>query len=514
MDDEDKFEEEIQKEKVSLSPEELQEKIEQTFSHLEFNNEEEDKKVTKEAKWRDYASLRKSLCIIGCVLFGVLLAFVISRIGFHRNNKYSPEREEEYVDTGSYGINHGSLHDNQYIYDYENKVLMDFSFQEIGRLVNKQEAKDLVSYHDSSYFIFMNRGNFDVKRVSDGKIVSFFSSKKSYPIVESDGQIVGAYENTGTELYWFEGGTYRKDSLKSIEIDSIESSRKDTYIYYKNHSITRYDGKYFITVNKSNNPKYGLYDSKSGQAVIRPIYEELCYLGPNRYAAVRDGKVGIIDSASNVISDFQSVTSDSKNKAFFARQVFDRILVMIGSDPMSSDYIYHGPYTSYYLQDNQFIPLNQNFWYDVDVFDHYVIVTNDKEKNSFTVYDSDMNQVSSFVVPGNHHTILGLFFGVLIVKGDNGYSFFDIESGNNLGIRNTFNKEYGEYMLTFQLENNGLGTVIIFQDDKELGKLENASFDHFILNGDDRILVTDDKIIYHAVSSSNSLDGDILIIKK
>ena len=513
MNDNDNLKENVSVEKAELTSEELQEKIERTFSHLEFNNEDEDKKVVREAKWREYVSQRKFLCILGCVIFGIILAFLLFKVGFSRNHKNSEEREKQFDTVGSYSTNHGILYSGQYIYDNENKVLMDLSLKEIGKLGGKDNS---ISYQDSSYFVFMNQGSFDVKRVAEDRVVSYFTNKKSFPIIENKTQVVGAYESNGEKYYIFAGDTYREESLEGIQIDSIDKDRKDTYIYYNavDHSLTRYDGKYFITINKSNGRKYGLYDSDRGQEVIRPIYDALYYLDFNRYAAMKDGKVGIVDSASNAIEDFQFVVPDPKNKSFFAKQVLGNTLVMIGSNSMSSDYVYHGPYSSYYLQDGQFIPWNQNLWYDVDVFGQYLIVTNNSEKNAFSVYDRDLNLVSSFTV-GNHPTILGIFlYNVLVIKTDNGYSFFDINSGAGLGALNTFNKEYGEYMLTFQLGNNGFGTVVLSSDERELGRLENASFDYFILNGDDRLLITDDKIIYHAASSLSSLDGDLLMIKK
>ncbi|MBQ6135034.1 MAG: hypothetical protein IJI60_01810 [Bacilli bacterium] len=513
MNDKDDLKENTSVEKAELTSEELQEKIERTFSHLEFNNEEEDKKVVRESKWREYVSKRRTLFILGCVIFGVILAFLLFETSFSKNHKYNEEGEKQFETAGSYGTNHGILYSNQYIYDSENKVLMDLSLKEIGKLGGKENS---ISYQDSSYFIFMNQGNFDVKRVDENKIVSYFTNKKSFPIMENDTQIVGAYESSGEKYYIFAGDTYLEESFKDIKVDTIDSDQKGTYIYTNrvDHSLTRYDEKYFITVNKSDGRKYGLYDSDSEQQVIRPIYEEMCYLDSNRYAVMKNGMVGIVDSSSKVIEDFQLVVSDSKNKSFFAKQIFGKTLVMIGSNSMSSDYVYHGPYSSYYLQDSQFVPWNQNLWYDVDVFGQYLIVTNNSEKNAFSIYDRNLNLVSSFTAPVSNSTILGIFlYNVLVIRGDNGYSFFDIGSGANLGTLNTFNKEYGEYMLTFQLGSNGLGTVIISSEERELGRLENASFDHFILNGDDRLLITDDKIIYHA-SSSSSLDGDLLMIKK
>ena len=147
MNDKDDLKENTSVEKAELTSEELQEKIERTFSHLEFNNEEEDKKVVRESKWREYVSKRRTLFILGCVIFGVILAFLLFETSFSKNHKYNEEGEKQFETAGSYGTNHGILYSNQYIYDSENKVLMDLSLKEIGKLGGKENS---ISYQDSS----------------------------------------------------------------------------------------------------------------------------------------------------------------------------------------------------------------------------------------------------------------------------------------------------------------------------------------------------------------------------
>ena len=124
------------------------------------------------------------------------------------------------------------------------------------------------------------------------------------------------------------------------------------------------------------------------------------------------------------------------------------------------------------------------------------------------VYDNDLKKLGS--IEGKE--VVGTFLNnVLITRKDNQYYFMNLETGEDEGRLNRFSRDHGEYLLTFHLENEGKGRMVISKEGEEIETLEDASFGAFIYAGDSRFFETNHLLVYHAQYSS---DGDILVIKK
>ena len=78
-----------------------------------------------------------------------------------------------------------------------------------------------------------------------------------------------------------------------------------------------------------------------------------------------------------------------------------------------------------------------------------------------------------------------------------------------MGNLNTFSKDEKEYLLTFKLEKNSLGSLSISKEEQLLAKLDNADFDAFINSS--KLLSNDNRIIYHSEYKGK---GNILLIEK
>lgn len=508
---------------------ELKQELTQTFTHIEFNNEQEDLEVVKEEKWKRSASIRKVMLILGSILFVVglwLVLFPKVKDLFHKSNVSKTKVEEEFHDTGVYKSHSGTLLLNRYIYDSDTHTLMDLSFKEILKVNNPSYLRII---GDDLYIVSRNNQSFAIEKIVEGKAVSIFKKTANGTGLISN---VGFYTDGGKKLYFFENDSYREVSLSDgIQMYSFSSDDgEDKYMAGENLIFTQ-----------NVLGKLGLYRVDNKQELIKPIYDELVRAKEGIFVAVKNEKAGIIDMNGKVLLDFRYDVLEPAGDYYIAGT--GNSIVLLDSNykeiPSSTlrvnrlnQYQYHSccsyespfytfvfaskffvatasvgnSYTYSYLNENQeFVSLFTTNSSSPILLNNYLIVKDDQR---FMVYNSNLQKVGSIV----GEEVIGTFLNnVLITKKDNQYYFMNLETGEDNGRLNRFSRDHGEYLLTFHLENDGRGRMVISKEEKELETLENASFDAFIYAGDSRFFETSDLLVYHAQYSSN---GDILVIRK
>ena len=477
---------------------EEEEEIIKRLENTEFNNEAEDFKMGKENKRKENAPKRRIIIILGSILLLVGLMIILLLSGIFSNDTKNKlpgiektEEEKELLEEGFYKTNHGSLYLDKYIYDNERKILMNLSLKELAKT---EDDFKFVRYENNLYIISIYKDKFNLKKVDNDTIISVFEkdySMDKFPVLIKNGEdTLGIYENSKNKIYLFQKDSYQEESIKNIEIYISE-----------NNSVNLYDGNYFMTVNEAKQgKKYGLYDISSHKEVLEPIYDSLFYLEARKYMAIKDGKIGVIDINSKILSDYENISNPSE-KSYSSTYFAGKTIIRMKGDKS---------YSCFYFNE-KFVPWVENIYHD-DIIGNYFISQNDSEATSFSIYNTVMEKIQDINTSKQNNKVIGSFLdNILVLKNQDGYLFYDITTGESLGNLNTFQKDIGKYQLKFLLGKNGRGTLSILNEEKELGKLENASFDGFISTGVNNFVMKDDLVVYHTDSSDNQ--GDILLLK-
>ncbi len=499
------------------------------------------------------------ILIVSTLLFTGVLETLFGKDEKEKGSSNNNSERGEVVITDStklvsYGINNGELYLDKYIYNADTEEITDLFGEKIAKVDEKYQV---ILGQGAIYEKKYSTNDIDVKKLIDGKFIPIIrqtytsdtEAANSGKLVDENNKLIGAYDNNETSghLYLYENDTWKGITLKDLGIFGFENAAcEDKHVY---------DNQYIITYDKtktSENSYYsylGIYDIKNDKELVKPVYELLVSIGDKKFIAQKDGKTGIIDVNGKVLLDFQYDFIE-KVGSYYIVNKNNGIVVLDSNYKEISDVLEVGPITYHYylccgtmnifggtmFGDNLIIRIGNNPD-EVETREYYYLDNHTFRKlgkgvlktaentllfqeygsTILSIYDKNLDKVKDidFQESARNWTFNIFLKNYLVAttRSDNySYKFFTISTGEAINVINVFEREHGEYMVrfTFTDKSKALGTITVLQGEKELGRLENASFIKYISTKNNGVSLKDNKIIYKTTEEYNG--NDILII--
>ena len=347
------------------------EELKKRIENAEFNNYEEDERMTRERYQEikkkkeeipsSYGSDKKKNYIIGilcaCVIILLIIVFIFLLSGNKKDDdntsnntnssnsqkenkeqeekgKDNTEKDDNTIDDKDYDYSIAKVFFNKYVLvpanDDKEEVITDLD----GNILLKTSTywKVFEGPENSIYIVDLNYskdGNYMIKRIKDNLVHEVFKEKADGLLIGNEkGNLIGIYKKeTKNDIYYiFNGNDYDTVTLESYgAFESNNSAKENKFIY---------NGRYVITYEASNSEdfnNYGIYDLKTKKQIINGSYDQIEYLHDNIFVAIKDKKTGIINTDNKVLLDLKNELVSYSNGLYFVGnnnklQVFDKDL--------------------------------------------------------------------------------------------------------------------------------------------------------------------------------------------
>ena len=538
------------------------EELKKRLENAEFNNLEEDIKVSKEENnnknkkdndFKDINDNKKNMIIIilgVCVfiLLVVVLFFLLS--GGKEDNKENSNNENSNSENNSnnndetakiikeedFNYSSAKLYFNKYIYvrskDEEKKVITDLD----GNILI--ETKDSWKIYEGNekdiYLVSSNDNNvFKIQRIKDNLIHEVFNDKADGLLIgKENNNLIGVYkkDNNYDTLYLIDGNSTNTTNLDSF--GAFANSKKEVKYIYNN--------KYIITYNNKAQKEYdvyGIYDIKAKKQLVNETYDKIEFLHDDIFTAEKNDKYGIIDINNKVLLDYKYDLVVYSNGLYFAGlnnklKIFDSNLNDLNKDITVTNlnkYVYNPStgttnpfdlinYKNYVIVRIGNLPDTVSQYIAVDKTGNitelgtgyigfagqYLILSRNDDTNIY-MYDEGLNIAHKIDIGEKAIKLdkVNIFLNNTLAI--NGSKIYNINDGSSKGTTNWYRRESQEYNVKIDFKGDN-GTITVSSNEVELKKLEGVSLDAFLKAENNGITITKDYFIYNA--------GGVIVLKR
>lgn len=193
------------------------------------------------------------------------------------------------------------------VLDIKGNVLFEGEIEGTDYYLDKTDNLYVVSYEDGDY---SNKAVVN-KLVSDKfeEVITLSRDNIYYNAVLYNNKLIGFVGfNANSDNYFDEAEN--NDVYYALGDNEVEVGEYhfvgDTNVDYLYDDIVTASDKYVVVSKKIDSKlKYGLYDISNKEIIIDATYDNLIAVGKDEFIAVKDNKVGIINSKSEKLVDFE-----------------------------------------------------------------------------------------------------------------------------------------------------------------------------------------------------------------
>ncbi len=502
-----------------MKEEDLDEIID-NLENAEFNNEEEDMNIIEEEEEKKPIKNNNKL-LIGCfIIIGILLLIIILFIcgvfksGGSESKEPKPGKETpievndktEKLTIADYSSS--ILNDNYVLLtDGTNSYITDYD----GNVVYQLEGTDEVHHFGKvNYLANIKDGKIVIRRIDKDMFVDVLVESKdnfSSYLFDDNNTLIGIYKNNGNsyDLYLIENNSTREIQLKNKVLNP-----EDMIIYA---------GRYVTVIEDT---KYGVYDIKDNKYTIPASYEYIKYLNGDRFVALKNNKLGLIDKNNNVLLEFKYDAIDYSNGLYFAGNG-DTLNVLNNNLVEFNDKIMVGNLQKYTIRytpgyvapfrlmnyKDYVIVFNNNKISIVNkegkiteldysyakVLYNYLVLNKDGSK-IVALYDSKLNKVQEF----DGKTEASYLVDSASIYLDTNFlldnKLYDMKTGSYKFAVNTLNRSYKGYTVTITVDSNIHNcNAIVKLEETEIGSIQNIDLLAFLKADNNGIKVTNNYFI-------------------
>ena len=534
------------------------EDLKERLENAEFNNYEEDLKVTNEEKkdpvnkkdndFFEEKDKKKNMIIYALVALVIILLIIVlffllsgkndnnnstdnsssnSNSNSSENNSNNNNETPKKIKEEDYNYSNGSVYYNRYVYveskDKEKAVITDLE----GNIITEVSNSKIYEGPENSIYLvnqnYKNDGNFDIKRIKDNIVHNIFKENATGLLIGKEkNNLLGVYKQNKDDetIYLFNGNEYSTINLDNyFDISNKSNDRENKYIY---------NNKYIITFDKISQEKYedyGIYDIKAQKQVLKGTYEDIDYLHDDIFSAEKNNKSGIIDVNNKTLLNFNYDSIAYANGLYFVSSK-DKISI----------------YDANYNTLNKEILLQNSNQFELITFKDYVIVRNGNLPNEISdyiavdklgntiplgkgyigflgnylvkssaddtfiyMYDGALNQAHKINVGEKAINLnnINLFLNNTLVI--NNKNLYNLENDSSKGTTNWYRRVSEEFDVRIDFKGDK-GKVTVKSNEIVLKELDDVSVDAFLKADNNGIKITKDYFIYNA-------DG-VIIIKR
>lgn len=531
------------------------EELKKRLENVEFNNNDEDIEVVKEEK-NDFFDEKKDkkkdriILILGiCValLVIILIVFLLSGKG---GNSDSPSDDKkngsEQQETNSNNNNNNSENDNNVIeskiinendYDYSlasvyfNKYIVVPSKDNKKTAITDFEGNILLQLSSNYkvyektdknlYAIDIKDDTYVVKRIKDNIVHDVFNEKANGLLIDKENNnLMGLFrKDSKNDVYYI----LNNNGYDTVNLDSLgaylntNDSKDNKYIF---------NSKYAITYEADNEDfsNYGIFDISSKKQVVNGSYDKIDYLHDDIFAAVKDGKTGVINTSNNKLLDFKYDLVNYSNGLYFVGrngkvEILDKDFrnlnkgFEVNNNPIDlikyNDYVivkvgYIKDFPSKYIAVDKLGNTTELGNGYIGFVNNYLVISNDSD-NFINMYDNTLTIKHKIDVGQKLIKLDDIYIYLNNTLVINRAKLYDLTKDTTKGSTSWYRRISEEYEVRIDFKGEK-GTVTISSNGQALKKLENVSVNEFLKANNNGITITKDYFIYNA--------GGVVVLKR
>ncbi len=330
------------------------EDLKKRIREAEFNNYEEDERITNERDNKDVNKennyiqknnnkdkQKNTIIYVLSALVVVLLiiVFIFVTTGKTENNnedektinenQQDDEKNEEKdekkdedetkIDENDYDFSTGTVYLNSYVIvtskNKDKKVITDLE----GNIILKTTSSWKIFEGQKCLYVvdlnYKETGNINIKMIKDNKANDILNEKGNGLLLENDNNtLIGAYKQDS-----------KNDILYILNNDKYDTIALDNYAAYVNNNSAKdhkyiYSGRYIITFDKMGQEefeKYGIYDLKNKKQLTNGSYDRIEFLHDDVFVAVKNDKSGVISAENKVLYELKNELISYSNGLYF-----------------------------------------------------------------------------------------------------------------------------------------------------------------------------------------------------
>lgn len=328
--------------------------LKKRLENAEFNNSEEDLRVSNEEKEKKYRTekneelyeskdQKKNIIIFAlgaCVVILLIVLFIFLLGGKSSDNTANSDSEsknseksnsesekdnkeqadnDKIIDEKDYNYSDGKVFFNKYVLVPSNDNKKEVVTNLDGDIIlNLPSAWQFYEGTDNTLYAvnlnFTEDDSYSVKRIKDNIVSEIINEKADGLLFGKEKEnILGVYKKNSTNdtYYIFDGNTFKTINLDYYGAYADNNSTKENKYIYNNRYIITFEAK------GEDFSNYGIYDLKNNKQVITGSYDKIEYLFGDIFVAVKNNKSGVINIDNKTLLDFKYDLVTYSNGLYF-----------------------------------------------------------------------------------------------------------------------------------------------------------------------------------------------------